>query len=55
MATTLLALGRLDEAEELLQTVVERRRSSLGDEHPDTRAAVADLEAMHQRRRPRSA
>jgi hypothetical protein len=51
LTTTLIALGRLGEAEEVLGTVIEDRRQSLGDEHPDTRAAIADLEALCERRK----
>ncbi len=55
LTTTLVAIGRFSEAEDLLQTVVEGLRGCFGDEHPDTRAASADLEALRQGRPKASA
>ena len=49
---TLAALGRSSEAKELLRTVIAGRRDSLGEEHPDTLAAMADLEGLSQRTGP---
>jgi hypothetical protein len=49
LAITIAALGRFGEAEELFRTVIGRRRNSLGDDHPDTRSAIADLEALVKR------
>jgi Tetratricopeptide repeat len=51
LATTLIALRRLSEAEDMLGAVIEGQRQSLGYEHPDTRAAIADLEALRERRK----
>jgi hypothetical protein len=50
LATTLVALCRFGEAEELLRVVIAGRHDNLGDAHSDTRAAIADLEALRQRR-----
>jgi hypothetical protein len=50
LATTLAALDRLDDAQEVLEAIVAGRRDALGDEHPDTQAAIKDLEALRERR-----
>ena len=49
LALTLAALGRSSEAKVLLRTVIAGRRDSLGEEHPDTLTAMADLEGLSQR------
>jgi len=43
LAWALKELGRLDEAETMLRSIVDRRRRVLGAEHPDTLASTLNL------------
>jgi hypothetical protein len=40
--------GRWEAAEQLNEQVVRRRRSTLGDQHPHTRASMEDLLRIYQ-------
>jgi tetratricopeptide (TPR) repeat protein len=48
LARALIALSRLAEADELLRVVIAGCRDTLGDQHPHTRVAIADLKLLHQ-------
>lgn len=46
LAGTLASLGRLREAEELGQAMLEKRKRVLGEEHPDVLRSMANLTEM---------
>ncbi len=46
IANSFRALGRLPEADEHLTRVYEMRRATLGDEHPETQRALANLAGL---------
>ncbi len=50
LASSLRGQQRFDEAEAVLRDLIDRQRKMLGDDHSDTRRALADLEALQQAR-----